>query len=162
MLATLASCLSSCRTSAPSMSYQALAHASIILGVDINMEDNHKLYFESAKWIGTPYKEGGDSALGTDCSGLTFQIFQKVYNIQLPRNTEELKKKCHKISKNKLQEGDLVFFSSNRSKNMVAHVGIYLKKGQFIHASSSNGVIISHLNEKYYAKHWISGGRFNN
>ena len=65
--------LSSCRTSAPRLDYQALARASILLGVDINMEDNHKLYLESAEWIGVPYRGGGDSKRGTDCSGLTYQ-----------------------------------------------------------------------------------------
>lgn len=59
--------LSSCRTSAPRLDYQALARASILLGVDINMEDNHKLYLESAEWIGVPYRGGGDSKRGTDC-----------------------------------------------------------------------------------------------
>ena len=105
--------LSSCRTSAPRLDYQALARASILLGVDINMEDNHKLYLESAEWIGVPYRGGGD----------------------------------------------LVFFSSSRSKKKVAHVGIYLKNGKFIHASTSKGVIVSRLSEDYYTRHWISGGR---
>ena len=52
---------SSCRTSAPRLDYKALAKASIRLGVDINLEDNHKLYMESADWIGVPYRGGGDS-----------------------------------------------------------------------------------------------------
>ena len=127
--------LSSCRTSAPRLDYQALARASILLGVDINMEDNHKLYLESAEWIGVPYRGGGDSKRGTDCSGLTYQIYRN------------------------LREGDLVFFSSSRSRKKVAHVGIYLKNGKFIHASTSKGVIVSRLSEDYYTRHWISGGR---
>ena len=49
---------SSCRTSAPRLDYKALAKASIRLGVDINLEDNHKLYMESADWIGVPYRGG--------------------------------------------------------------------------------------------------------
>ena len=57
--------LSSCRTSAPRLDYQALARASILLGVDINMEDNHKLYLESAEWIGVPYRGGGENAVPT-------------------------------------------------------------------------------------------------
>ena len=84
--------LSSCRTSAPRLDYQALARASILLGVDINMEDNHKLYLESAEWIGVPYRGGGDSKRGTDCSGLTYQIYRKVYRTQVQRNTEDLSK----------------------------------------------------------------------
>ena len=151
--------LSSCRTSAPHLDYKALAKASIRLGVDINLEDNHKLYMDSADWIGVPYRGGGDSKRGTDCSGLTYQVYRKVYRTQLPRNTEDLKKKSYKVSKRNLREGDLVFFTSRNSGKKVAHVGIYLKNGKFIHASTSKGVIVSNLNEDYYTKHWISGGR---
>lgn len=150
---------SSCRTSAPRLDYKALAKASIRLGVDINLEDNHKLYMESADWIGVPYRGGGDSKRGTDCSGLTYQVYRKVYRTQLPRNTEDLKKKSNKVSKRNLREGDLVFFTSRNSGKKVAHVGIYLKNRKFIHASTSKGVIVSNLNEDYYTKHWISGGR---
>ena len=141
---------SSCRTSAPRLDYQALARASVLLGIDINLEDDHKLYLEAG---------GGDSKRGTDCSGMVYQIYRKVYRIQVPRNTEELKNKSNKVAKRNLKEGDLVFFSSNRSRKRVAHVGIYLKSGKFIHSSTSRGVIVSRLNEDYYLRHWISGGR---
>ena len=47
---------SSCRTSAPRLDYQALARASVLLGIDINLEDDHKLYLEAADWIGAPYR----------------------------------------------------------------------------------------------------------
>lgn len=159
LLLGLIASLSSCRTSAPRLDYQALARASILLGVDINMEDNHKLYLEAADWIGVPYRGGGDSKRGADCSGLVYQVYRKVYRTQVPRNTEDLKKESNKVAKRNLREGDLVFFTSSRSKNKVAHVGIYLKNGKFIHSSTSKGVIVSNLNENYYTKHWISGGR---
>lgn len=136
---------SSCRTSAPRLDYQALARASVLLGIDINLEDDHKLYLEAADWIGAPYRGGGDSKRGTDCSGMVYQIYRKVYRIQVPRNTEELKNKSNKVAKRNLKEGDLVFFSSNRSRKRVAHVGIYLKSGKFIHSSTSRGVIVSRL-----------------
>lgn len=151
--------LSSCRSSAPRLDYKALARASVLLGVDIKLEDNHKLYLEAAEWIGVPYRAGGDSKRGTDCSGFTCQLYRKVYRAQVPRNTEDLKKESSKVAKRNLREGDLVFFSSNRSKKKVAHVGIYLKNGRFIHASTSKGVIVSSLNEDYYTRHWMSGGR---
>lgn len=151
--------LSSCRTSAPRVDYKALARASIKLGVDINLQDNHKLYVEAANWIGVPYRAGGDSKRGTDCSGLAYQLYKKVYHTHISRNTEDLKKESHKVAKRNLREGDLVFFTSNRSRRKVAHVGIYLKNGKFVHASTSNGVIVSNLNERYYTQHWISGGR---
>lgn len=159
ILLGLAVGLSSCRTSAPRVDYKALARASVRLGVDVDLEDNHKLYIESAAWIGVPYRPGGDSKRGTDCSGLTGQLYNKVYRTRLPRSTDEQKEESNKVAKRNLREGDLVFFSSSRSRRKVAHVGIYLKDGKFVHASTSSGVIVSRLDEKYYIQHWLSGGR---
>lgn len=151
--------LSSCRSVTPRLDYKALAKASVRLGVDISLEDNHKLYLEAAEWIGVPYRTGGDSKRGTDCSGLASQLYKKVYRTKLSRNTDTQKQESNKIVKRNLREGDLVFFTSSRSGKRVAHVGIYLKDDKFIHASTSQGVIVSRLNEPYYTKHWISGGR---
>ena len=151
--------LSSCRSVAPRLDYKALARASVRLGMDINLEDNHKLYLEAAQWIGTPYRGGGETKRGTDCSGMTCQIYKKVYHIKLQRSTDGQKKESSKVARRNLREGDLVFFSSRKSRRKVAHVGIYLKDGKFVHASTSQGVIVSSLNEPYYRTHWISGGR---
>ena len=160
ILAAILFSLSSCRTSAPSYNYRELAKASIKLGIDIDMTDNHKLYVESAEWIGVPYRWAGDSKRGVDCSGFTSQIYKKVYKKKLERSTDGQKgKDCYQITKRHLREGDLLFFSSQRSKKKVAHVGIYLKNNKFVHASTSRGVIVSDLNEDYYRRHWISGGR---
>ena len=74
-LVGLAFSLSSCRTSAPRLDYKALAKASVRLGIDIDKEDNHKLYIASAEWLGVPYRAGGDSKHGTDCSGLVSQLY---------------------------------------------------------------------------------------
>ena len=142
--------LSSCHTSAPRLDYKALAQASVRLGVDIELQDNHKLYIHASEWIGTPYRAGGDSKRGTDCSGLVSQLYKKVYHTRLSSS---------KISRRNLREGDLVFFTSRASRKKVAHVGIYLKDGKFIHASTSQGVIVSNLREKYYTQHWLCGGR---
>lgn len=159
VLAGLASGLSSCHTSAPRLDYKALAQASVRLGIDIGLTDNHKLYINAAQWIGTPYRSGGNSKHGTDCSGLVYQIYKKTYHIHLSRNTSGQLKESNKISRRNLREGDLVFFTSRTSRKKVAHVGIYLKDGKFIHASTSRGVIVSHLKEKYYTQHWLCGGR---
>lgn len=153
--------LSSCGTSQRGLDYKALAHASKRLGMDIDYKDNHKLYLEAAQWIGTPYRAGGTTANGVDCSGLTTQIYRNVYRLQLPRSSRDQFKAVSKVNKKKLEAGDLVFFSTDRSRKNVSHVGIYLKKGKFIHASTSSGVIISKLNEPYYMNNWISGGKVN-
>ena len=151
--------LSSCHTSAPRLDYKALAQASVRLGMDIELTDNHKLYVNAAEWIGTPYRAGGDNRHGTDCSGLVSQLYKKTYRMRLSRSTDGQLKESNKIARRNLREGDLVFFTSRSSRKKVAHVGIYLKDGKFIHASTSQGVIVSSLKEKYYTQHWLCGGR---
>lgn len=152
--------LGSCRSLPVQYNYQELARASIRLGIDIDMKDNHALYIEAASWIGVPYRNGGTNKRGVDCSGLTSTIYKNVYRKKLERSSEEQRQKdCHHVTKRQLQEGDLVFFHNGRKKKKAAHVGIYLKNGKFIHASTSRGVIISQLNEDYWQKHWLSGGR---
>ena len=152
--------LGSCRTVAPRYNYQELAKASVRLGIDIEMKDNHALYVESASWLGVPYRGGGTTRRGVDCSGLTSAIYSKIYRKELERNSDDQRKKdCKKVKKGKLREGDLVFFHNGRKKKKATHVGIYLKDQKFIHASTSRGVIISTLDEDYWKKHWLSGGR---
>ena len=152
--------LESCRTITPQVDYQELARASVRLGMDIDMNDNHALYVESAQWLGVPYRNGGSTEQGIDCSGLTSAIYKKVYRKSLERNSDDQRKKdCRKVKKSKLREGDLVFFHNGRKKKTATHVGIYLKDRKFIHASSRQGVIISTIDEDYWEKHWLSGGR---
>lgn len=159
-LALLLALLTSCKTSAPHYNYRELARASVRLGMDIDRKDNHKLYVESSKWIGTRYRAGGTSHRGVDCSGLVCQLYQKVYRKQLERNSDDQRKEnCRKVSKRNLQEGDLVFFHNGRKKRTATHVGIYLKDNKFIHASTSSGVIVSSLDEAYYRRCWMQGGR---
>lgn len=151
---------SSCRTSAPLYNYKELAKASARLGMDIGMNDNHRLYIEVSKWMGTPYQYAGNTKNGVDCSGFTTQVYQKVYAIKLERSSETQRNKdCKNIGKGKLKEGDLVFFSDKQSKGKATHAGIFLKNNKFVHASTNRGVIVSDLNEEYYRRYWLGGGR---
>ena len=160
ILCAFAFLLGSCRTITPQYDYQELARASVRLGMDIDRQDNHALYVESAQWLGVPYRSGGTTQRGVDCSGLTSAIYKKVYRKNLERNSDDQRKKdCRKVKKGKLREGDLVFFHNGRKKKTATHVGIYLKDRKFIHASTRQGVIISTLDEAYWKKHWLSGGR---
>ena len=152
--------LTGCRTITPSYDYGELARASLRLGIEIEMKDNHALYVESSQWLGVPYLSGGISKKGVDCSGLTSAIYKKVYRQDLERNANDQRKKnCRKIKKKKLKEGDLVFFHNGRRNKTATHVGIYLKERKFIHASTSQGVVISTLDDKYWKEYWLSGGR---
>lgn len=152
--------LSSCGTRRMNYDFRDLAVAAIRLDMDIEMNDNHKLYLEAADWIGTPYRYGGTTKKGVDCSGLTSAIYKKVYRKKLCRSSEEQRDRdCKKVLKRNLKEGDLVFFHNGKKKKKASHVGIYLKDGKFVHASTSVGVVVSSLNERYYDKHWLQGGR---
>lgn len=155
--------LSSCRTTRiPHYNFQELARAAIRLDMDIDEKDNHALYVESSKWLGVPYRYGGNSKRGTDCSGFTYSIYKKVYHKKLQRSSEgQRSEDCKKVARRNLKEGDLVFFHNGKKKRKASHVGIYLKEGKFIHASTSQGVIVSELDEPYYRKCWMQGGRIS-
>lgn len=151
---------SSCGTRRLNYDFRDLAAAAIRLDMDIDLKDNHKLYLEAADWIGTPYRYGGTTKKGVDCSGLTMSIYRTVYRKKLSRNSEEQRDKdCQRVLKRNLREGDLVFFHNGKKKRRASHVGIYLKDSRFIHASTSVGVVVSSLNERYYSSHWLQGGR---
>ena len=127
-------------------------------GLKIDKNDTPSLYREVASWIGTPYKYGGNTRSGIDCSGLVSYIYNSVYGISLDRMSEAIYRQCKPVSKKHLEEGDLVFFSTGK-KHRINHVGIYLKNGYFVHSSTSKGVIISHLQEPYYIARWRGGGK---
>ncbi len=127
-------------------------------GLEIDTTDYLLLYNDISEWLNTPYKYAGNSLTGIDCSGFTKKIYEKTYNINLLGGSSSLFTQVTPIPlKEDLCEGDLIFFKIK--KNKISHVGIYLKDGNFIHASVQNGVIISNLNETYYNKYYFSGGR---
>jgi len=120
--------------------------------------DNEKLQVAINKWLGTPYKSAGTSMRGTDCSGFVMSIFREVYGIELPHSSCQMCEETRKVRNQKrLREGDLVFFKIER--NRVSHVGIFLKDGIFVHASTQNGVEIMRLSERYYKRTYYRGGR---
>ncbi len=111
----------------------------------------NSLYSQYHAWKGTPYQYGGLSLKGVDCSGFVLNAYKKVYGIHLPRSTKDQVKKGRIVYKYELQTGDLLFFKTGWN---VRHVGIYLEKGKFMHASDSKGVCISSINNPYWKKHY--------
>lgn len=139
--------LSGCRTSAPKLDYKKLARASVRLGVDIGMEDNHKLYLEAAEWIGTPYRGGGETKRGTDCSGMTCQIYKKVYHTKLQRSTDGQKKESSKVARRNLREGDLVFsVAGNRAEKWHTWASISKTESLFMPAPARESLSAVSMN----------------
>ncbi len=149
-----------------SSSYRASPNSSInnwqieqCLGVNIDADDNIQLLSELASWVGVPYKHANNDKSGTDCSGLSFAVFKKLYNKNLERSSDgQFIKNCVKVNKKSIRQGDLLFFAIN-DKRKISHVGIYLKNDKFIHASSLRGVVVSDLNDDYYRKYFYAAGR---
>jgi cell wall-associated NlpC family hydrolase len=109
-------------------------------------------------YIGTPYKSGGTTRNGVDCSGLVLAIYKK-FNIHLPRTSFNQSKFGQPISRAALQPADLVFFKTSR-RAAVSHVGIYIGQGRFIHASTRNRrVQIDRITDKYFANRYVTARR---
>ena len=103
------------------------------------------------KMVGKPYKYGGTSPSGFDCSGLVLHSYRQA-GVTLPRSTAEQRKRSKHVTLADLRRGDLLFFDQEGKKN--SHVGIYLGSGQFVHAPSSGKFVRSdRLDSPYWKKH---------
>jgi lipoprotein Spr len=100
-------------------------------------------------YLGTPYRRGGDNLRGIDCSNLVHAIYRDYDGTDIPDNTRRLFRLPDAIVESDLQVGDLVFFSFAGTRSP-SHVGVYLGKNEFVHASETAGVVISSLDEAVY------------
>ncbi|MBN1309656.1 MAG: C40 family peptidase [Chitinispirillaceae bacterium] len=117
-----------------------------------------RLSAAAGRYIGIPYRFGGMSRRGTDCSGLVCMIYQEVCRAKLPHSTRKQRALGRKVSLSKAKSGDLVFFRSG-AFGRVNHVGVYLSGRKFIHASRKKGVIYSNLDGAYYKEHFVEARR---
>ncbi|BDG30580.1 C40 family peptidase [Parageobacillus thermoglucosidasius] len=108
------------------------------------------------QYIGVPYRWGGTTAKGFDCSGFIRHVYQSI-GIDTPRTAADMYRMGKRVDKSALRVGDLVFF--NTSGKGVSHAGIYIGNNRFIHSSSSKGVTISSLNDSYWKKTYIGAKR---
>lgn len=127
------------------------------LGLECTDGDNAKLYETVNSWLGVPYKYGGTDRTGIDCSAFVGTVYREVYGVTLHRTCNDMLRDVRLIGRQQLREGDLLFFTNSKGK--VSHVGIYLKEDLFAHSSTSNGVSVSRLDNKYWQDHFYKGGR---
>ena len=128
-------------SSAPSMSAERIAAIETTLRA------------EGPNWIGIPYRWGGTTRRGIDCSAFVQQYVRATLGIELPRTTATQRYEGVSIDKSELIPGDLVFFRRRGTR----HVGVYLGDNEFIHAASSRGVMISDLDNNYWSRYyWMS------
>ena len=109
------------------------------------------LYQEFEAWEGVPYRLGGLSKKGVDCSGFVYMAYLNRFKIRLPRSTHQQSQAGKYVFRRDLRAGDLVFF---RIGYFTRHVGVYLENGLFAHASKSSGVMISDLQDNYWSKRY--------
>lgn len=129
---------------------------AMMLNVEVESLKNLSLFNFIDDWFGTRYRMGGTSKNGIDCSALTSSLLLAVYGFVVPRTARQQYRATQHIKRNDLHEGDLVFFNTHGG---VSHVGLYLDNDYFVHSSASQGVTISSLDDRYYSKRFICGGR---
>jgi cell wall-associated NlpC family hydrolase len=124
-----------------------------------NLPDDLKkaLQAQHKEWHGTRYRLGGLSRSGVDCSGFVYLTFQERLGMTLPRDTFKQSLQGRDIAKKDLQAGDLVFFRTGRYN----HVGIYMDNGQFMHASTRQGVKISRMGDAYWTRTYWKAKRLD-
>lgn len=129
---------------------------AVLLDVEVEKITNRRLFEYINQWWGVPYRIGGTSMAGIDCSAFVKSLSLETYSLDIPRTSSEQADFCAEIRREELREGDLVFFNTT---GRISHVGLYLSNNKFVHASTSAGVVISDLNEPYWIKRFVKAGR---
>lgn len=132
------------------------AGVSSSAGAPVSADDNRMMDIIEA-WIGTPYRYGGETKNGVDCSGFTQAVFREM-GVSIPRTASTQAEAAEKVQPGELRFGDIIFF--NTSGGGISHCGIYIGDGFFVHASARRGVVRQSLANPYYFSRIVSAGRF--
>lgn len=133
-----------------SMAMDVSSKVENITSIEKQLQNAHQ------QWQGTPYRYGGETSNGIDCSAFTQQVFRNFFDKNLPRNTRSQLQEGTGIRRRSIKTGDLIFFKIGRRS---LHVGISMGNGDFLHASVSSGVMISNIGEQYWATRYLGARR---
>jgi len=111
-----------------------------------------------ASWLGTPYRYGGSSRQGTDCSGFVMSAYKEKTGVTLPRSSRAGFKSGEPVERDELKVGDILFFTNRWG--MIDHAAIYVGSNRFIHASTSKGVIVTPLSDPYWERRYKGARRY--
>ncbi len=161
LLLFLSFCLTNCKSSKRTVTKTDKTTSKKVDNVSIAKEIKN-IIDHAKSFEGTRYKYGGNSKRGIDCSGLVVTAFMSE-DIQLPRTTADLSKTGDWIDVKAVKEGDLLFFATKKNSRKVNHVGIVTKSRpghvEFIHSTTSKGVIRSNLSERYWYLAYVQARR---
>jgi murein DD-endopeptidase / murein LD-carboxypeptidase len=130
---------------------------AILLDAEVEQIQNIELFQNIEYWFGTRYRYGGTTKDGIDCSAFVQTLMSSCYKVGVPRTAQEQYDATLPISRDELKEGDLIFFNT---RGGVSHVGMYLQNNKFVHASTSEGVTITSLDDSYWSKRIVGYGRY--
>lgn len=123
-------------------------------------KSNNKIVKEAYTWLGTPYGYAkAEKGKACDCSGMVMSVYEKVMGVKLPRNSAQQQDFCNKLKKKDVRVGDLCFFATGKDPNKTSHVGIMVDDTNFIHSSTSKGVVVSDITQPYWIKTFTGFGR---
>jgi murein DD-endopeptidase / murein LD-carboxypeptidase len=131
---------------------------ALLLDTEVESIRNTKLFSLIDEWLGVHYRLGGTDKRGIDCSAFMQVLSMGALGITLPRTAREQFNFSNSIETSELKEGDLVFFSTG---GVISHVGFYLQNNKFVHASTSEGVMVSDLSDNYWARKFSGAGRIS-
>lgn len=127
--------------------------------VTVSPNQQKRLVNEARRWVGTPYRYGGATKHGADCSGFVMSLFDQVYGLKLPRSSWQQREYALPIDTRELRPGDLLFFATGSDKSRVSHVGVYIGSGLMVHASPRKGIVEAMITDQYFKRTYHSAGR---